>query len=77
MVAAMVLGWVLGPPQAVVLVLGSSLGNSPDFGLGWIVPRGAWSVVRVGLLSTGDIRGVTVMEILAWCAARRGLVQAN
>ena len=34
MVTAMVLGWVLGPPQAVVLVLGSSLGVGPDFGLG-------------------------------------------
>ena len=73
----MVLGWVMGPPQVVVLVLGSSLGNSLDFGLGWIVPRGPWSVVRVVLLSTGDIRGVTVMEILAWCAARLGLFQAN
>ena len=69
----MVLGWVMGPPQAVALVLG----NSPDFGLGWIVPHGAWSMVRVVLLSTGDIGGVTVMEILAWCVAIRGLVQAN
>ena len=65
----------MGPPQAVVL--GFSLGNSADFGLGWIVPRGAWSIFRVVLLSTDDIRGVTVKEILAWCVARRGLVQAN
>ena len=71
------LGWVLGPPQAVVLVLGSSLGVGPDFGLGWVVPRGAWSVVGVVLLSTGDIGGVTVMVILAWRAAGRGLVQVN
>ena len=29
-----VVRWVLGPPQAVALVLGSSLGIGPDFGLG-------------------------------------------
>ena len=42
----MVLGWVMGSPQPVVLVVGSALGTSPDFGLVWIVPHGAWSMIR-------------------------------
>ena len=69
MVVAMEFDWVMGSPRPVVFVLGSN----PDSGLGLNGPRVAWYVVRFVLVGIG---GVTVTDVLAWCTARRGLVQA-
>ena len=62
----MVLGWVLGPPRVVFLVLGSPLVFGLDFCSGSVV-----------LLSAGDVGGVAMEVILSWRAAGWGLVQVS